>query len=77
HLGFTSGRHYTELLLQGKEQRRVQTIAGALLTAFFLTHLTGTREYVKLLESDVKHAKITYDSAREPVRKPAEKLLPA
>lgn len=60
HLGFTEGRHYTELLLQGKQQRRVQTTAAALLTAFFLTHLADASQYAELLDADVKHAKITY-----------------
>jgi dienelactone hydrolase len=56
HLGFTEGRHWSQLLLPGKGERKTQRMARALLTAFFLTHLTGTRDYAELLEEDVKGA---------------------
>jgi dienelactone hydrolase len=61
HLGFTEGRHWSQLLLPGKGQRRTQRLSRALLTAFFLTHLTGTKEYADLLESDVKGASIGFE----------------
>jgi hypothetical protein len=32
-----------------------------LLTAFFLAHLTGSREYAAMLESDVKGAAIEFE----------------
>ncbi|MFD1045994.1 alpha/beta hydrolase, partial [Kibdelosporangium lantanae] len=56
HLGFTEGRHWSQLLLPGKGERKTQRVARALLTAFFLTHLTGTDEYAEFLEDDVKGA---------------------
>ncbi|TCO65394.1 dienelactone hydrolase [Actinocrispum wychmicini] len=56
HLGFAEGRHWSQLLLPGKGERKTQRIARALLTAFFLTHLTGATEYAKFLEDDVKGA---------------------
>lgn len=58
HLGFTEGRHWSQLLLPGKGQRKVQRIARALLTAFFLKHLTGSGTYDELLEHDIKSAAI-------------------
>ncbi|SMC89392.1 dienelactone hydrolase family protein [Kibdelosporangium aridum] len=58
HLGFTEGRHWSQLLLAGKGQRKTQRISRALLTAFFLKHLTGTSAYDELLEHDVRGAKI-------------------
>ncbi|MGH3435187.1 MAG: chlorophyllase/cutinase-like alpha/beta fold protein [Sciscionella sp.] len=58
HLGFAEGRHLSELLLDGKAQRRSQRVAKALLTAFFLKQLTGSGDYDELLDSDVKAAAI-------------------
>jgi len=56
HLGFTEGRHWSQLLLPGKGERKTQRTARALLTAFFLTHLTDTDDYAEFLEDDVKGA---------------------
>jgi dienelactone hydrolase len=56
HLGFTEGRHWSQLLLPGKGERKTQRLSRGLLTAFFLTHLTDTRAYAELLEEDVKGA---------------------
>jgi dienelactone hydrolase len=61
HLGFTEGRHWSQLLLPGKGERRTQRMSRALLTAFFLKHLTGTSKYDDLLEDDVKGAAINTD----------------
>lgn len=58
HLAFTEGRHWSELLLDGKSSRAVQHTAQALVTAFFLKHLTGTSEYDGLLEADIKGAAV-------------------
>ncbi|MCE7005794.1 dienelactone hydrolase family protein [Kibdelosporangium philippinense] len=58
HLGFTEGRHWSQLLLAGKGERKTQRISRALLTAFFLKHLTGTDAYDELLDNDIKGAKI-------------------
>jgi dienelactone hydrolase len=59
HLGFTEGRHWSQLLIQGKPERKTQRLARALLTAFFLTHLTDNRSYAELLEDDIKGAPLT------------------
>jgi dienelactone hydrolase len=64
HLGFTEGRHWSELLLDGKSERRTQTTAKALVTAFLLRQLTGTRAYDALLDGDVKGVELTYQRGR-------------
>jgi dienelactone hydrolase len=64
HLAVTEGRHWSQLLLQGKPHRGTQRLAQALFTAFFLTHLTGTNKYRPLLDADVKKAAI--DAALAP-----------
>ncbi|MET0237047.1 MAG: alpha/beta hydrolase [Kibdelosporangium sp.] len=58
HLGFTEGRHWSQLLLPGKGEHRTQRMSRALLTAFFLKHLTGSSKYDDMLESDIKGAAI-------------------
>jgi dienelactone hydrolase len=56
HLGFTEGRHWSNLLIAGKAEHGTQRLARALLTAFFLAHLTGNKDYEPLLAEDVKGA---------------------
>ena len=58
HLGFTEGRHWSNLVLPGKAEHGTQRLAKILLTAFFLTHLTGTAKYRPLLAEDLKGAVI-------------------
>lgn len=58
HLGFTEGRHWSNLLLHGKADPATHRTARALLTAFFLVHLAGRTEYEPLLTEDVKGATI-------------------
>lgn len=53
HLGFTEGRHWTELLLHGKPQLASQRLAKALITAFALRTLTGDKRGAALLDQDV------------------------
>lgn len=60
HLGFTEGRHWSQLLLDGKPQRATHRTAQALLTAFFLVHLAGERRFAPLLDEDVKHCPILH-----------------
>jgi dienelactone hydrolase len=60
HLGFAEGRHWSELLLDGRGERAAQTFAKAFTTAFLLKHLTDDRTYDALLDNDVKHATIAY-----------------
>jgi len=54
HLGFTEGRHWSNLLVSGKAERGTQKLARALLTAFFLVHLAGRDDYQPLLTDQVK-----------------------
>ena len=64
HLGFTEGRHWTELVLSGKPQWGTQRLARALLTAFFLRTLTGDKKGAALLDSDVSGAAIDHEHSR-------------
>ncbi|MEV0678484.1 dienelactone hydrolase family protein [Actinosynnema sp. NPDC050436] len=60
HLGFAEGRHWSELLLDGRGERTAQKFARALTTAFLLRVLKGDRRWDALLEDDVKGAPLTY-----------------
>ncbi|HEV2781452.1 MAG TPA: alpha/beta hydrolase [Actinophytocola sp.] len=64
HLGFTEGRHWSQILVHGKAEHATQRLARALLTAFFLVHLAGKAEYRPLLDTDVKGAHL--DELRAP-----------
>lgn len=66
HLGVTEGWHWSQPLLNGKPNRTTQRVARALLTAFFLTELTGSTDYRSLLDADVKAAPITFEPEPEP-----------
>lgn len=65
HLGITEGRHWSQLLLDGKPERSTQRAGKAMLTAFFLYHLAGEKKYGPLLETSVKHCPIEYNSEEE------------
>lgn len=54
HLGFTEGRHWTNLLLPGSSEPATQRVAKILLTAFFLTHLAGAKKYEAVLDAEIK-----------------------
>jgi dienelactone hydrolase len=58
HLGFTEGRHWSELVFAGMSQHQPVRLAKVLLTAFFLRHLVGERRYDGLLFSDLEGAAI-------------------
>lgn len=58
HLGFTEGRHWSNLLLPGKAEHGTQRLAKILLTAFFLTQLTDSTTYRPVLEENIKGAVI-------------------
>lgn len=60
HLGFTEGRHWSELVLDGKSEPKTVRTVKALLTAFFLKHLTDSSDYDALLDADLKQAPIDY-----------------
>jgi dienelactone hydrolase len=69
HLGFTEGRHWSQLLLDGKPERTTQRVANALLAAFFLVHLAGVDRYRPLLEEGIKRCPI--DFQRSPADQPS------
>jgi dienelactone hydrolase len=75
HLGVTEGRHWSQLLLDGKPERTTQRTVRAMLTAFFLVHLAGERKYLPLLENSVRHCPIDMerDTALVPTAKGARK----
>ncbi|GAA1351168.1 dienelactone hydrolase family protein [Saccharothrix algeriensis] len=60
HLGFAEGRHWSELLLDGKGERGAQKLARAMVTAFLLRVLKGERQWDVLLEHDVKGTELLY-----------------
>ena len=53
HLGYTDGRHWSELLLHGKSEWGTRRLSRALLTAFLLRTLTGDKRVDVLLDNDV------------------------
>lgn len=54
HLGFTAGRHWSDLILDGSPDAHTHKITRALVTAFLLRHLTGQRAYDELLDHPVR-----------------------
>ncbi|MGX7827451.1 dienelactone hydrolase family protein [Actinokineospora sp. 24-640] len=54
HLGFTEGRHWSDLVVHGKAESGTRKLTRALLTAFFLVHLAEVQDYRPLLEEPVK-----------------------
>jgi dienelactone hydrolase len=73
HLGVTEGRHWSQLLLDGKPERGTQQAVRALLTAFFLRHLTGNRTYLPLLTESVRACPIDIDRAPPLSKQPANR----
>lgn len=68
HLAVTEGFHWSQLLLHGKPHHGTQRLVRGLFTAFFLTHLTGTKRYLPLLEADLKRAPLELLREPEPAR---------
>lgn len=60
HLGFTEGRHWSELMLDGRAERGSHKLGRAFVTAFLLRVLTGERMYDELLDSDLKNANLVF-----------------
>ncbi|MGH3981087.1 MAG: dienelactone hydrolase family protein [Pseudonocardiaceae bacterium] len=56
HLGFTRGRHWTDLLVGGGPQSGTRRISRALVTAFLLRFLDGRTDHDALLEGDIPGA---------------------
>lgn len=53
HLGFTHGRHWSDLLLDGSPESATRRISRALMTAFLLHHLAGSSQHDALLDGDL------------------------
>lgn len=68
HLGITEGSHWSQLLLDGKGERKTQRTVRALFTAFFLLHLTADAKYQVLINDDVKGCPVDYAHGTDPVR---------
>ena len=64
HLGFTEGRHWTELVLHGKSEYGTLRLTRALLTAFLLRTLTGDKRGEALLNDDVSGTEIDQSHTR-------------
>jgi dienelactone hydrolase len=57
HLGFLSGHHWTDAIIDGKSERAAQQRSTfALTTAFLLQQCTGTKEYDSLLANELREA---------------------
>ncbi|MGH3931956.1 MAG: dienelactone hydrolase family protein [Pseudonocardiaceae bacterium] len=59
HLGFTQGRHWSDLVLDGSPEHPTRRISRALVTTFLLRHLTGATEFDNLLDADLPGAPLT------------------
>jgi dienelactone hydrolase len=54
HLGIVEGKHWSDLVLDGKADLGVGTTVKALLTAFLLHHLAGEKKYSDVVDGAVK-----------------------
>jgi len=59
HLGFTRGRHWSDLVIDGSPESATRRTARAFVTAFLLKHLTGDDAHDALLDSDLSTATIS------------------
>lgn len=64
HLGFTEGRHWTELVLHGKSEWSAQRLSRALITAFLLRTLSGDKRGTALLDNDVSGCAVDHEHSR-------------
>lgn len=64
HLGFTEGRHWTELVLHGKAEWSTQRLSRALITAFLLRTLLNDKRGAALLDNDVSGCAIDQERSR-------------
>lgn len=58
HLGLLEGRHWTDLLLDGKPESTTRTIVRATLTAFFLHRLAGQDRYAAVFDGAIKGTEV-------------------
>ena len=54
HLGIVEGKHWSDLVLDGKADLGVGTQVKALLTGFLLHHLAGEKKYSDVVDGAVK-----------------------
>jgi dienelactone hydrolase len=54
HLGIVEGKHWSDLVLDGKADLGVGTTVKALLTGFLLHHLAGEKKYSDVVDGSVK-----------------------
>lgn len=58
HLGLVEGRHWSDLVLDGKGETATRTLVRALLTAFLLHRLAGRTQYAAAFDGSVKGTEI-------------------
>lgn len=59
HLGFVSGKHWSDLLVDGGPEYATRRITRALVTAFLLRHLNTALGHDELLDTDAPGAPLT------------------
>lgn len=58
HLGLVEGRHWSEVVLDGKPESGTQTTVRALLTGFLLHRLGGQERYAAVFDGAVKGTEV-------------------
>ncbi|GAA4851623.1 alpha/beta hydrolase [Actinomycetospora corticicola] len=58
HMAIVEGRHWSDLVLDGKADLGVGTTVKALLTGFLLHHLNGEKAYADLVDGAVKGTEV-------------------
>lgn len=58
HLGLLEGRHWTDLLLDGKSETSTKTLVRAILTAWFLHRLGGQDRYAAVFDGAIKGTEV-------------------
>jgi hypothetical protein len=54
HLGIVEGKHWSDLVLDGKPESATAATVRGLLTGFLLHHLTGEKRYADVTDGSVK-----------------------
>lgn len=58
HMGLVEGRHWSDLVLDGKSEGSTRTLVRALLTAHFLHRLGGEDEYAAAFDGAIKGTEV-------------------
>ena len=61
HLGLPEGRHWSEVVLDGKPESGTQTLVRALLTGYLLHRLGGRQRYAAVFDGPVKGTEVADD----------------